>query len=85
MLRSSEVLHWFAMRYWKARGVEAHDWAGANRYKERYGATIEVTPILRKSRFGILEHAREAAINLRNLPRRLARKRYERKIGAGYA
>jgi hypothetical protein len=85
VLRSSEVLHWFAMRYWKARGVEAHDWAGANRYKERYGATIEVTPVLRKSRFGILEHAREAAIKLRNLPRRLARKRYDRKIGAGYA
>jgi GNAT acetyltransferase-like protein len=85
VLRSSEVLHWFAMRYWKARGVAAHDWAGANRYKERYGATIEVTPILRKSRFGLLEHAREAAIRLRNLPRRLARKRYERKIGAGYA
>jgi hypothetical protein len=85
VMRSSEILHWFAMRHWKARGVEAHDWAGANRYKERYGATIQVTPILRKSRFGILEHAREAAIKLRNLPRRLQRKRYEKKIGAGYA
>jgi lipid II:glycine glycyltransferase (peptidoglycan interpeptide bridge formation enzyme) len=85
VLRSSEVLHWFALRYWKARGVEAHDWAGANRYKERYGATIEVTPVLRKSRFGILEHAREAAIKLRKLPCRPARKRYEKKIGAGYA
>jgi hypothetical protein len=85
VLRSSEVLHWFAMCHWKARGVEAHDWAGANRYKERYGATLQVTPILRKSRFGVLEHAREAAIKLRNLPRRLARKRYERKVAAGYA
>jgi hypothetical protein len=62
-----------------------HDWGGANRYKERYGATLQVTPILRKSRFRVLEHARETAIRLRNLPRRLQRRRYERKIGAGYA
>jgi hypothetical protein len=73
------------MRYWKARGVEAHDWAGGNKYKERYGARLQVNPILRKSRFGILEHAREAVIKLRNLPRRWQCKRYERKIGAGYA
>ncbi|HEX5079756.1 MAG TPA: GNAT family N-acetyltransferase [Geminicoccaceae bacterium] len=85
VLRSSEILHWFAMRHWKARGVEVHDWAGANRYKERYGATIQVTPILRKSRFQVLEHARETMIKLRNLPRRLQRRRYDKKIGAGYA
>jgi hypothetical protein len=82
VLRSNELLHWFAMRYWKARGVEAHDWAGCNKYKERYGATIQVAPILRKSRFGMLEYAREYAIKMRNLPRRLRRKRYDRKIGA---
>jgi Acetyltransferase (GNAT) domain len=85
VLRSNEVLHWFAMRYWKAREVEAHDWAGANQYKERYGATLHVTPVLRKSRFGMLEYARKYAIKMRNLPRRLQRKRYDKKIGAGYA
>jgi hypothetical protein len=85
VLRSNEVLHWFAMRYWKARGAQTHDWDGCNKYKERYGATLHMTPVLRKSRFGLLEHAREVAIKVRNLPRRLARKRYDRKIGAGYA
>ncbi len=81
VLRSNEALHWFAMRYWKRRGVETHDWAGSNPYKERYGATIEVAPVLRKSRYRVIEHARETAIMLRNLPRRLRRKRYDRKIG----
>lgn len=81
VLRSNEALHWFAMRYWKQRGVETHDWAGSNPYKERYGATIEVAPVLRKSRYRVIEHARETAIMLRNLPRRLRRKRYDRKIG----
>jgi hypothetical protein len=27
-LRPNEALHWFAMRYWKAPGVQLHDWAG---------------------------------------------------------
>jgi hypothetical protein len=85
VLRSSEALHWFAMRYWKARGVEIHDWAGGYRYKERYGATRQVIPVLRKSRFRVLEPAREVAIKIRNLPRRLRRNEYERKVGAGHA
>jgi hypothetical protein len=68
------------MRYWKQRGVQIHDWAGCNPYKERYGATLQVTPVLRKSRYGIIEHARERAIWLRNLPRRLRRQRYDKKI-----
>jgi hypothetical protein len=70
------------MRYWKARGVEMHDWAGSNQYKARYGGTLQVTPVLRKSRFQMLDYAREYAIKLRNLPRRLQRKRYDKKIGA---
>lgn len=34
-LRPNEALHWFAMRYWKARGVQLHDWGGADAYKGR--------------------------------------------------
>jgi hypothetical protein len=82
ILRSSEILHWFAMRYWKARGVKTHDWAGSNPYKARYGATPQVMPVLRKSRVQMLEYARACAIKIRNLPRQLQRKRYEKKIGA---
>jgi phage anti-repressor protein len=80
VLRSNEALHWFAMRYWKQRGVENHDWAGCNPYKERYGGTLRVTPMLRKSRYHMIEQAREYAILLRNLPRRWKRQRYDKKI-----
>jgi Acetyltransferase (GNAT) domain len=80
-LRPNEALHWFAMRYWKARGVQLHDWGGADAYKDKYGCTIRVTPMLRKSRYEALEHAREGLIRLRNLPRRLKRRLYEKKIG----
>ena len=82
VLRSSEALHWFAMRYWKQRGVKTHDWSGGYHYKQRYGCTIQVTPVLRKSRYRVLEHAREAAIKLRNLPRHLQRRRHQAKIAA---
>lgn len=42
---------------------------------------MRVTPMLRKSRYEALEHAREGLIRLRNLPRRLKRRLYEKKIG----
>ena len=42
-------------------------------------------PVLRKSRIQMLEYARAYAIKIRNLPRQLQRKRYEKKIGARYA
>jgi hypothetical protein len=79
-LRPNEALHWFALRYWKARGMTLHDWGGADAYKDKYGCTVRVTPTLRKSRFAALEHAREGLIRLRNLPRRLKRRLYEKKL-----
>jgi len=39
-----------------------------------------VTPMLRKSRYHMIEQAREYAILLRNLPRRWKRQRYDKKI-----
>lgn len=84
VLRSNEALHWFAMRHWKARGVEEHDWSGQNRYKERYGAALQTIRVLSKSRFEALEHARNIAVKIRNLPRRLRRRLYDRKIGAAH-
>src|SRR3546814_15089010 len=27
-LRPNQALHWYAMRYWKARGVHLHAWGG---------------------------------------------------------
>jgi hypothetical protein len=36
-LRPNQVIHWYAMRYWKARGVRYHAWGGGGSYKESYG------------------------------------------------
>ena len=36
-VRPNEAIHWYALRYWKARGMEWHDWGGGMKYKEKYG------------------------------------------------
>src|SRR3546814_14079660 len=35
--RPNQALHWYAMRYWKARGVHLHDWGGTGDYKKNDG------------------------------------------------
>ena len=30
--RPNEYLHWYALRYWKARGVTLFDWGGGGTY-----------------------------------------------------
>ena len=34
-VRPNESLHWYAMRYWKSRGLRWHDWGGGGEYKKR--------------------------------------------------
>ncbi|HEY0938809.1 MAG TPA: GNAT family N-acetyltransferase [Steroidobacter sp.] len=36
-LRPNQAIHWYALRYWKARGVRWHHWGGGGEYKEAYG------------------------------------------------
>ena len=61
ILRPNETLHWYAMRYWKARGVEAFDWGGGGGYKEKYGPYPIAVPWFCKSRFKALGVLREQA------------------------
>jgi len=37
ILRPNEAIMWYAMRYWKARGVESLDLGGGLDYKRKYG------------------------------------------------
>jgi hypothetical protein len=60
-LRPNEALHWFAMRYWKSRGVEAFDWGGGGTYKEKYGPVPIAVPWFLKSRFKVLSAIRDQA------------------------
>jgi hypothetical protein len=63
-LRPNELLHWYAMRYWKARGVERFDWGGKAAYKEKYGCAPFAVPRVVKSRFRVLRPLRAHAAAL---------------------
>jgi hypothetical protein len=50
ILRPNEAIQWYAMRYWKSRGVRIYDWGGEGTYKEKYGCTVHRVPWFTKSR-----------------------------------
>jgi hypothetical protein len=85
ILRPNEALHWFAMRYWKQRGMRQHDWGGANAYKTKYGVVPFTTVALRRSRYAVLQHARDLAERLYYFPRELRRRRYDAKVTGAQA
>jgi lipid II:glycine glycyltransferase (peptidoglycan interpeptide bridge formation enzyme) len=60
-LYPNEPLLWYAMRYWKARGVKVFDFGGGGSYKEKFGPQrVKLTRFMR-SRLGLLISARHAA------------------------
>lgn len=61
ILRPNEALHWYAMRYWKSRGVTIFDWGGGGEYKVKYGVRRVAIPWLRRSRYPVLEFLRSQA------------------------
>jgi len=64
--RPNELMHWQAMRYWKAKGAEVFDWGGLGDYKEKFGCIRTAPPRFVKTRIpGI------------RLAKRLVRRAYE--------
>jgi Acetyltransferase (GNAT) domain len=61
ILRPNELMHWYAMRYWKSRGVEIYDWGGEGKYKEKYGCVPHRVPWFTKSRFEVISKLRDQA------------------------
>jgi CelD/BcsL family acetyltransferase involved in cellulose biosynthesis len=59
-LHPNELLHWAAMRHWRARGATTYDMGGGGEYKAKFGAVVVQTPRFRASRFGILDQGRGA-------------------------
>jgi Acetyltransferase (GNAT) domain len=59
--RPNEYLHWYALRYWKARGVKLFDWGGGGTYKEKYGVEPYVVPWFCKSKYRVLSTVRNEA------------------------
>lgn len=84
-LRPSEAVIWYAMRYWKARGIEWLDLGGGADYKRKYG-TVEVpVPFFRISRFRAISAARHLAKRVFRLRQaalgRVAAARIKSKLG----
>ena len=70
-LRPNEAIQWYAMRYWKSRGIQVCDMVGGGEYKQKYG-TYEITvPWFRKSKYGSLAHIRDVAQRLVRIRQRL--------------
>jgi hypothetical protein len=61
ILRPNELIHWYAMRYWKRRGVEIYDWGGEGKYKEKYGCVPHRLPWFTKSRSELISKLRGEA------------------------
>jgi Acetyltransferase (GNAT) domain len=61
ILRPNEAIQWYAMRYWKARGVELYDWGGGGTYKEKYGCAPYAVPWFSKSRYKLIGALRDEA------------------------
>ena len=64
ILRPNEAIHWYAMRYWKSRGVEIYDWGGEGTYKEKYGCVPHRVPWFTKSRYKFVSRLRDEAKKL---------------------
>ncbi|HEY7031921.1 MAG TPA: GNAT family N-acetyltransferase [Thermomicrobiales bacterium] len=59
--RPNEALHWYAMRYWKRRGVIRYDLGGFMEYKRKYGGDEVTIPGFRLSRSPIISALRTLA------------------------
>jgi hypothetical protein len=63
-LRPNELIHWYAMRYWKRRGVAIYDWGGGGLYKEKYGCVPHSVPWFTKSKHKVVSQMRDGAKKL---------------------
>jgi hypothetical protein len=58
ILRPNEAIQWYAMRYWKQRGMRVYDMGGGGEYKRKYGGHEIRVPWLRISKYRCMEPLR---------------------------
>jgi len=63
-LRPNEAIQWFAMRFWKAKGIKKYDMGGSGEYKRKYGAYEIYIPWGRKSRNLLIDYFRNISKGL---------------------
>lgn len=74
-LLPNEPLQWYAMRFWKARGMRKYDMGGGlSSYKAKFGGKKISVPWIRKSRFSMIERQRSFFKKLHKFLQRVAGK-----------
>jgi hypothetical protein len=58
-LSPNETMQWYAMRYWKARGMTRYDMCGGGDYKAKYGGQAIGPLWVRKSKYQFLARQRD--------------------------
>ena len=67
----NEVIHWYAMRYWKSRNMHWYDLGGGGDYKRKYGGQEHNKYAFRKSRYIGMDVARNLAMRAFRLGQKL--------------
>ena len=67
----NEAIQWYAIRYWKKRGMSRYDMGGGGSYKEKYGGQRIAVPWVRMSRYKFLAPARTAVRKVFRLSQRI--------------
>ncbi len=78
----NEALHWYAIRYWKRKGMRCYDFCGGGDYKQKYGGHPVESYRFWKSRYRWIGWARTVAQGGFRLYQRVAGRR---RPGGGHA
>jgi hypothetical protein len=60
-LKPNDVLQWYAIRYWKRRGMQRLSWGPRTGFKEKLAVESVTVTWFRKSRFAFVDSFRECA------------------------
>jgi hypothetical protein len=60
IVRPNEAMLWYAMKYWKRRGVHWYYWGGDGAYKKKYGGDPIIYPQFRVSSSVVISVLRDA-------------------------
>jgi hypothetical protein len=60
-LHPNEALQWYAMKYWKQRGMKTYNLVGTMDFKARFGGQSVAMPLIRKSKYRWVSFLRNSA------------------------
>lgn len=60
-LYPNELLQWYAMRYWKKRGMRVYNFVGTMEFKQRFGGRQTAVPMISKSKYHLISRLRSSA------------------------